>query len=108
MEELNNSLDELIATIKDSSEYQACISLKEKMKKSDDVVRLVNEVKMLQKEYVKSNYDSNIKDELDKFIEELNAIPIYSIYNQNLEKVNGMIDYVRDSLNDYFYKLFNN
>ena len=108
MEELNNSLDELIATIKDSSEYKKCISLKEKMKNSDDVVRLVSDVKRLQKEYVKSNYDSNIKDELDKSLKELNAIPIYSIYNQNLEKVNGMIDYVRDSLNDYFYKLFNN
>lgn len=108
MESVNNLLDELIAAIKDSPEYKKCISLIGQMQNSDDVVRLVSDIKRLQKEYVKSNYDSCVKKKLDKCIEEINAIPIYSMYNQNLEKVNSMIDYVRDSLNDYFYKLFNN
>ena len=39
--------------------------------------------------------------------EELFNIPIYKIYLDNLEVVNQKIDYVKDSLNDYFYKLFN-
>ena len=36
-----------------------------------------------------------------------NSIPIYNVYMKKLNKVNEMIDYVQDELNDYFYKLFN-
>lgn len=107
MEELNRALDDVIFTIKESKEYQNCIQLKNKMQGNEDIVRLVDEVKKLQKEYVKSNYDSDIKKKLDYVIEELDSIPIYVIYNQELNKVNEMIDYVRDTLNEYFYKLLN-
>ena len=63
--------------------------------------------KNLQKKYIRSGYDSSIKSELDKLNEELFNIPIYKIYLDNLEVVNQKLDYVKDSLNDYFYKLFN-
>ena len=57
--------------------------------------------------YVRSNYDSEVKKELDALEERLEEIPIYVIYLENLMKVNEMIDMVRDSLNDYFCELFN-
>ena len=66
-----------------------------------------NKIKNLQKKYIRSGYDSSIKSELDKLNEELFNIPIYKIYLDNLEVVNQKLDYVKDSLNDYFYKLFN-
>ena len=83
------------------------ISLKEKMEKNIDLKNKINKIKNLQKKYIRSGYDSSIKSELDKLNEELFNIPIYKIYLDNLEVVNQKLDYVKDSLNDYFYKLFN-
>lgn len=107
MENLYKALDEVILCIKESEEYKMCISLKEKMENNEEVNNLVNKVKDLQKKYVKSNYDDKIKKELDLTNQRLEEIPIYNIYLSNLSQVNEKIDYVKDSLNDYFYNLFN-
>lgn len=107
MEELNNSIESIIDSVKESNEYKKCISLREKMSENDELMKLIEEVKSLQKEYVKSNYDSKIKEKLDYAEEELYRIPIYVIYNQELNKVNFKINYIKDRLNDYFYNLFN-
>ena len=106
MVELNNRVDELITYIKDSNEYKKCISLKKQMDENDYIKDLVARIKKLQKEYIKNN-DFKIKEELDKLTTELNEIPVYYVYNQNLEKVNEMILYVKDSLNNYFDELLN-
>lgn len=106
MEKLNKSLDEVVDCIKNSKEYKKCIKLKEQMKSNDEINSLVKEIKLKQKKYIRSN-DSNILSELKELEERLNCIPIYHIYTENLEKVNNMINYVRDELNDYFDKLLN-
>ena len=108
MENLFKALDDVINTIKNSSEYKLCISLKKEMDSNDEIKELINKVKELQKKYIKSGYDEKIKKELDIVNDDLLQIPIYSIYNDNLAIVNERIEYVKDSLNDYFYKLFNN
>lgn len=108
MEKFYNALDDVVNCIKNSKEYKNCILLKEKMKDNSDINELVEKIKILQKKYINSGYDENIKKELDLVNAQLLEIPIYSIYNDNLEKVNIMIEYVKDTLNDYFYKLFNN
>ena len=103
MEELND----IITWIEESKEYKKCIELKKKMDENDELVKLIREVKKKQKEYVKSNFDKDKKKELDKLQKKLDEIPIYNVYNRNLEIVNSYIDYVRDELNDYFCKVFN-
>lgn len=107
MEKLYSAIDEIVLSIKESKEYKMCLSLKEKMDNNIDLKNKINKIKTLQKKYIRSGYDSSIKSELDKLNEELFNIPIYKIYLDNLEVVNHKIDYVKDSLNDYFYKLFN-
>lgn len=107
MENLYKALDEVIICIKESSEYKMCISLKEKMENNEEIKELVTKVKELQKKYVRSNYDNEVKKELDSLNKSLEEIPIYNIYLENLEKANEKIEYVKDSLNDYFYKLLN-
>lgn len=107
MENLYSAIDEIVLSIKESKEYKMSISLKEKMEKNIDLKNKINKIKTLQKKYIRSGYDSSIKSELDKLNEELFNIPIYKIYLDNLEVVNQKLDYVKDSLNDYFYKLFN-
>ena len=107
MEKVYKALNEVITCIKESEEYRLCISLKEKMGNNKEIKSLVDTVKDLQKIYVISNYDDSIKKELDSINKRLEEIPIYNIYLTNLEKVNEKIDFVKDSLNDYFYKLLN-
>ncbi|MBQ2639822.1 MAG: YlbF family regulator [Bacilli bacterium] len=102
---MNKELDELISYIKNTSSYKNCISIKKKMNSNEEICSLVESIKKLQKKYIKSNYDNNIKKELDILEEKLNNIPIYVEYNNNLEEVNKMIDLVKDELNDYFTNL---
>lgn len=99
-------LDEIINYITNSSEYKKCISLKEKMSNNSKLMDKINKVKELQKNYIKSN-DLSIKKELDLLIDELNDEPLYYNYINNLEKVNEMISFVNDELNDYFYRVIN-
>ncbi len=105
---MNKALEELINYVKDSKEYKTCIDLKKKMSENEEITSLVEEVKLLQKKYIKSNYDENIKKELDLVNEKLDNIPIYVIYKQNLEVINQMIGTINDELNNYFERLFNN
>lgn len=107
MEELNNEIDDIVQYIKNSSEYKKCVLLKEQMNDNDEIKFIVDEIKSLQKKYIRSNYDDKIKKELDKKNEILSNIPIYNVYNQSLDAVNAMIDYVRNRLNDYFEQLTN-
>ena len=107
MENFYNNLDELIDYIKNTIEYKKCLELKSRMSNNSNINNLIENIKNLQKKYIKSNYDSDIKVELDKLNDELNNIPLYITYSENLEKVNQMISYVNDELTDYFYKLLN-
>lgn len=107
MEEYYKSLEEVISCISNSKEYKKCIELKEQMSNNSNITDLVKKIKDTQKKYIKSNYDSKIKNELDSLNKQLEEIPIYSIYSQNLEVVNEKIEYVKGYLNDYFNKLLN-
>lgn len=107
MENFYNSLDELIDYIKNTIEYKKCLELKSKMSSNSNINSLIDNIKNLQKKYIKSNYDSDIKLELDELNEELNNIPIYITYTEYLDRVNEMISYVNDELSDYFYNILN-
>ncbi len=104
---MNKELDEVINTIINSDDYKSCIQLKEKMSTNKEICELVDKIKVLQKKYVRENGEE-VLEELKLLEERLNEIPIYVIYMQHLEKVNEMINYVKDELNDYFYKVLNN
>lgn len=104
---MNKALDDVINTIINSDDYKSCIQLKEKMSTNKEICELVEKIKILQKKYVRES-DEEVLAELKLLEERLNEIPIYVIYMQHLEKVNEMINYVKDELNDYFYKVLNN
>ena len=76
------------------------------MDSNEDIKSLVRNIKSLQKKYINTN-NINIKKELDMLEKQLEEIPIYHIYLQNLEKVNEMINYTKDELNNYFDLLLN-
>ncbi len=107
MENVSKALDDVIKYITESNEYKECISLKEQMSDNTTINDLINKIKDTQKKYIRSGYSENIKKELDNYEEELMNIPIYYSYNKSLEKVNEMINCVKDTINDYFDELLN-
>ena len=106
MEEVTKALDEVVSCIIESKEYQYCITLKKQMDENEEIKELVKKVKEYQKKYIR-NHDENMKKELDILEKQLEEIPLYTVYLQNLEVINEKIEYVKDSLNDYFDQLLN-
>lgn len=105
--EQKEKLEDIIEYIINSIEYKKCIEIKNIMKSNTNINKLINDIKILQKKYIKNNYDKELKLELNRKEEELNKIPIYVEYNLNLSKVNEMINLVKEELNDYFYNKLN-
>lgn len=77
MENLYKKLDGVILCIKESNEYKNVIDIKKKMDSNEELKKKINDIKLLQKKYVKSNYDSSVKKDLDKLNDELLEVPIY-------------------------------
>ncbi len=107
MENVYNALEEVIHCITESSDYQTCLSLKEKMSENEEITTLIEKIKKTQKKYIRSEYDLKVKEELDSYQKELMDIPIYHVYNESLERVNEMIELVKDTLNQYFTSVLN-
>ncbi len=104
VKQLNNAIDDVISVIVNSKDYQQCLQLKDKMKKNQELMKLIEDLKKAQKEYVKSGIG---EEKIDSLEEELYQYPIYVVYMEHLEKVNDMLSYVEEDLNDYFYQLMN-
>lgn len=107
MENVNKALDELIASVKESSDYKKCLSIKKRMSENSELMELIANIKVLQKKYIRSNYAKEIKEELDKETNKLETIPIYLEYEKYLKLVNEKIDYIKDWLNNYFNNILN-
>ncbi len=105
--ESQESLKKIIDYIKTTDEYIKVDNLKKIIAKDNNLMATIEKVKELQKKYIRSNYDSKIKEQLDEVVNILNSNKVYLEYNFYLEKVNRMLDLVREELNDYFYKVTN-
>jgi len=107
-DEIERALNEVIAEIRESSEYQKCIELKEQMNKNSLLMKWMDEIKEKQKKYVKSNFkDKKQEQELIDLEKRIREVPLFVEYNETLERVNEMIDTVKEQLNDYFQEVFN-
>ena len=100
---LDKSLNQVLSGITQSHDYKRCIALKEKMKTNKEVMQIIDELKDAQKKYVKDGFKN--KEEIEYLEQKLYQIPIYVIYMEHLDRVNEMIAYVEEDLNDYFYQL---
>lgn len=102
---LNKAVEEVISVIQKSDDYQKCLELKEKMSQNKELMQLIENIKEAQKRYIKNG--SQDKKEIQVLEEKLSNYPIYVLYQQHLEKVNSMISYVQDDLNEFFTQLLN-
>lgn len=103
---IQNKIDELFDTIKNSKEYKAYQEVGKVLDNNNEVNNLVNEIKKLQQESVRLEEENNIKyKEIDKEIEEkvkkLNNIPVYQEYLKRMDEFNNVIAASKDNIEKY-------
>lgn len=106
MEEIKKEIDGLIDLIVESSLYKNYRNILERMEKSDDINKLIEEIKLLQKKAVREEYahDQKAQDETETLLiernKELNNIPLYQEYLVVVEELNDMFLNIRDKVQD--------
>lgn len=99
-----DKVDEIIDVIKSSPNYQKYLLLQEKMNNNQELISLINEVKNLQKMIVNGK---NSELELKEKIHLLENNPLYREYNNTISEINREFAIVENTLNNYFFKKFN-
>ena len=109
--EILKEVDKIIAFIKASDIYQDYLFLEEKLHKNEKVSNLIKEIKKLQKELVKKeakNEDiTDLNNQINTNLEELNRIPLYVEYTDKQAILNEMYQTIKSRLDDYFYDKLN-
>lgn len=98
-ERLINKTKELVELIKNSSDYQKYLELKNKMKDNNEIMTLINKIKkeekiITNKEYRKEDTKENNKN-IDKMKQELETYPIYKEYIYLQEDLNNMFQSIK-------------
>ncbi len=103
---IEGSIEELFDSINNSNEYKEYLSITEELNKNKEVINLIDEIKSLEKEATKLEYngDSKYKD-IDKIIEEktteLNNNSTYKNYLSKLKNFNRVLLASSTLLEDY-------
>ena len=103
---INERIDDLFNAIKDSSEYKNYLEIGKILDSDDSVKDLVEEIKSLQQESVKLEYNNDLSyKEIDKIIEEkvniLNSKPIYKEYLNRMNSFNDILSESSNSIEKY-------
>ena len=105
--EVLEQVDELVSSIKESKEYQKYINIRNKLDDNMDIKKLIEDVKKIQQELVKSEYYKDIekakilKESLDSKNKELKSYPIYNEYEHAIEELNEFLSPIKE-LEIYF------
>ncbi len=99
-----DKVNEITKIIENSPDYKKYLEIRKEMQKNSSLMKLINEVKILQKDAV-HHIDNNkvLKDKMD----ELNSYPLYREYNNALYEINNVYAIIENSLNNYFQEKFN-
>ncbi len=104
-------LEEILDLIKDSQDYQDYVFLKAKLAKNEKALKLIAEVKKLQKQVVrkevKKEDTSQEEQEIEKLLESLNQIPLYLDFVETQQKLNEVYQMIDTKLDNYFQKIGN-
>lgn len=97
-------IDEIINEIESSELYQRYLSLQKQISSNKELMILINQVKVLQKDII---HKKKKKEDLDKVMDELNSNPLYREYNNTIYEINNTYGIIESSLNNYFDKIIN-
>lgn len=99
-----SKVDEIISLIENSDIYKKYLQLQQEMKKNKKLMQLINEIKVLEKDYTHKMIG---KKELDEKIEELNNYPLYREYKNTLDELNNTYNIIENKINKYFFDKLN-
>lgn len=99
--EILYKIDEIINKIEGSELYLKYLDLKEKIDNNKELVMLINEVKLLQKDVV---HHLDKKELLNIKTDELNTYPLYREYLNVIYEINNTYAIIENDLNNYFYR----
>ena len=111
MDKYNNDaifeqVKKLITTILESDMYQQYLLVEEKMKRNSTIMEQIQQVKQLEKKYVRSGFQEEaLKEQIDTIYQQLKNNPLYRNYEQSFDKVNELFTFLKEDLNDYFQKI---
>lgn len=108
---LLNCIDEVISIIESSNEYQKYQTISKKMKNNSEIMNLISSVKALQQRLVKEQSlgkdISEIDEEINKKLKQLEEYPIYLGYTYLQEDLNSNIVLVKEKIENYINNLTN-
>lgn len=116
MEKFVNNLilekvDSLVKFIKESQEYKEYIYLSEKLSNNKKVQDYIKQIKVLQKEIVKKEFNKenimHLEEEIKTSLAELDKIPLYKEFIDKQEELNEIYQLVKQRLDEYFYNILN-
>ena len=102
--EILDKVDEIINKIETSELYKKYIDLQKKIENNKEIMLLINEVRVLQKDIV---HHLDKKNELEMKQQELNNNPLYREYINTIDEINNTYNIIENSLNNYFYQKLN-
>ena len=107
-EEILDKALELVKEIKNDKEYREYVTLRNKIKSNEEIMKIIENIKTLQKQYIKSAYlDDEIKVKLDKELSELEDIPLYKEYLLKEKKINNILTTIKEGINVSFENILN-
>lgn len=96
--EILAKVDEIIALIKESDDYQKYLSLKKELENNQEINLLINEIKLLQKDVV---HHLEKKDHLQEIIKELEEKPLYMEYQNIVYEINNSLAVIENQINQF-------
>ena len=107
-EEILDKALELVKEIKNDKEYREYVTLRNEIKSNKEIMKRIENIKTLQKQYIKSAYlDDEIKVKLDKELSELEDIPLYKEYLLKEKKINNILTSIKEGINVSFENILN-
>ena len=106
-----DDVDNLTDYIKDSYKYKRYIEVRDKIKENNDIMKMINDIKSLQKKIVRLEHDHKSIEkedkEIDNLLSKLEEYPIYNEYNYLIEDLNYELDYVKKTIEENINKVVN-
>lgn len=112
MNDILDKVDELIEYIKTSDLYKKYQLIETQMNNNDYITQLILEIKKLQKQAVKAQFNNNpnvkeLDEKINENIQKLNAIPLYSEYINTKEELNNIFLNIKNTIEIYINKKTN-
>lgn len=102
---IKDKFGEIINSIENSYNYQKYLQLKKEMLSNEKINNLISEIKTIQKELVKKEYNkldfASEEQEINKRLDILDSIPLYVEYNKYQSLVNEELTLIKDKINNY-------